>query len=140
MVALNHGASKEDRVRPPTVERGSSWQGITEDVTIESRLQQIAQTGPTKQDRHLLYVDMVKRTNAVVSTGVQSVPAETLRAIVETFERSVHAAAMISSGEGAVLRNPVAVRQPAVARGAGSRAKSSSEFGGAASRRKAQSR
>ncbi|CAB1104350.1 unnamed protein product [Ectocarpus sp. CCAP 1310/34] len=89
------------------------------------------------QDRRLLYVDMVKRTNAAVSAGVELVPPDTLRAIVETFESSLNAAARISSGQGVVLGNPQAVRQPAK-RSQGARAKSSLEYGGARARRRAQ--
>lgn len=49
-------------------------------------------------DRRLLYVDMIKQANAVVSAGVQTVAPETVRAIVQTFAASMNAAAMISSG------------------------------------------
>ena len=72
----------------------------------------MVQTGQSSQDRRLLYVEMLKRTTAAVSSGVQLVPPDTVRAIVQTFESSLNAAARISSGEGAVLGNPQAVRQP----------------------------
>jgi len=138
MVALVHsGASKEDQVRAPTVAVGDTWQAIPENATIESRLQRVTQTGQSSRDRRLLYVEMLKKTTAVVSSGVQLVPPDTLRAIVKTFESSMNAAARISSGQGAVLGNPKAVRQPA-ARSKGAREKSSLEYGGAKGRRRAQ--
>ena len=134
MVALVHsGASKEDQVRAPTVAVGDTWQAIPENATIESTLQRVAQTGQSSQDRRLLYVEMLKRTTAAVSSGVQLVPPDTVRAIVQTFESSLNAAARISSGEGAVLGNPQAVRQPAV-RSQGARERSSVEYGGARAR------
>ena len=138
MVALVHsGASKEDQVRAPTVAVGDTWKAIPENATIESRLQRVTQTRQSSQDRRLLYVEMLKKTTAVVSSGVQLVPPDTLRAIVKTFETSMNAAARISSGQGAVLGNPKAVRQPA-ARSKGAREKSSLEYGGAKGRRRAQ--
>lgn len=51
-----------------------------------------------KANRRLLYAEMLKKITAAVNSGVQTVPAETLRAIVEAFERNIHAAAMTSSG------------------------------------------
>ncbi|CAN0372914.1 unnamed protein product [Ectocarpus sp. 12 AP-2014] len=138
MVALVHSdASKDNQVRPPTTVVGDTWQAIPENATIETRLQKVAQTGQSSQDRRLLYVEMLKKTTAAVSSGVQLVPPDTMRAIVQTFESSMNAAAMISSGQGAVLGNPQAVRQPAV-RSQGTREKSSLESGGARSRRRAQ--
>eukprot|EP00904_Undaria_pinnatifida_P011860 jgi/Undpi1/7804/HiC_scaffold_23.g10277.m1 len=91
----------------------------------------------SSQERRLLYVEMLKRTSAAVSSGVQLVPPDTLRAIVQTFESSLNAAARISLGEGAVVGNPQAVRQPA-ARSQGSRQRSSIESGGALLRGRAQ--
>ena len=130
MVALVHsGASKDDQERPPTVVVGDTWQAIPENATIETRLQRVAQTGQSSQDRGLLYVEMLKKATAAVSFGVQLVPPDTMRAIVQTFESSINTAAMISSGQRAVLGNPQAVRQPAV-RSQGTREKSSAEYGG----------
>lgn len=138
MVALNHSSSsKDDQVRAPTVAVGSTWQAIPENATIESRLQTMAQTGQSCQDRRLLYVDMLKQATAAVSAGVQTVPPETMRAIVKNFASSINTAGMISSGQGAVLGNTQAVRLPP-ARGHGAREKSSTEYGGPASRRRAQ--
>eukprot|EP00904_Undaria_pinnatifida_P010030 jgi/Undpi1/6157/HiC_scaffold_20.g08641.m1 len=118
MVARNHaGASDENQVRAPTVAMVDTWQAIPaipENATIECTLQRRdAQTGQSSQERRLLYVEMLKRTRAAVSSGVQLVPPDTLRAIVQTFESSLNAAARISSGEGAVVGNPQAERQPA---------------------------
>ena len=138
MVALVHSTTNEDQVRAPTVAVGDTWQAIPENATIETRLQRVAQTGQSSPDRRLLYVEMLKRTTAAVSSGIQLVPPETLRAIVDNFERSMTAAARISSGEGAVLGNPQAVRQPGV-RSEGARQRSSLEYGGAKGRRRAQS-
>eukprot|EP00904_Undaria_pinnatifida_P010515 jgi/Undpi1/6594/HiC_scaffold_20.g09073.m1 len=142
MVARNHaGASDENQVRAPTVAMVDTWQAIPaipENATIECTLQRRdAQTGQSSQERRLLYVEMLKRTSAAVSSGVQLVPPDTLRAIVQTFESSLNAAARISSGEGAVVGNPQAVRQPA-ARSQGSRQRSSIESGGALLRGRAQ--
>lgn len=138
MVALIHtDASKDSQVRAPTVVVGDTWQAIPENATIETRLQKVAQAGHSSQDRRLLYVEMLKTTTATVSSGVQHVPPDVMRAIVKTFESSMKAAAMISSGQGAVLGNPQAVRQPAV-RSEGTREKSSLEYGGAMGRRRAQ--
>ena len=142
MVARNHaGASNENQVRAPTVAMVDTWQAIPaipENATIECTLQRRdAQTGQSSQERRLLYVEMLKRTSAAVSSGVQLVPPDTLRAIVQTFESSLNAAARISSGEGAVVGNPQAVRQPA-ARSQGSRQRSSIESGGALLRGRAQ--
>eukprot|EP00904_Undaria_pinnatifida_P003346 jgi/Undpi1/13011/HiC_scaffold_7.g02675.m1 len=142
MVARNHaGASDENQVRAPTVAMVDTWQAIPaipENATIECTLQRRdAQAGQSSQERRLLYVEMLKRTSAAVSSGVQLVPPDTLRAIVQTFESSLNAAARISSGEGAVVGNPQAVRQPA-ARSQGSRQRSSIESGGALLRGRAQ--
>eukprot|EP00904_Undaria_pinnatifida_P011890 jgi/Undpi1/7831/HiC_scaffold_23.g10304.m1 len=142
MVARNHaGASDENQVRAPTVAMVDTWQAIPaipENATIECTLQRRdAQTGQSSQERRLLYVEMLKRTRAAVSSGVQLVPPDTLRAIVQTFESSLNAEARISSGEGAVVGNPQAVRQPA-ARSQGSRQRSSIESGGALLRGRAQ--
>ena len=138
MVALFHsGACNDDQVRAPTLAVGATWQAIPENATIESRLQKVAQTGQSSQDRRLLYMEMLKKATAAVSSGVQLVPPDTVRAIVQTFESSMHTAAMVSSGQGAVLGNPLAVRQPAV-RSQGARGKSSLEYGGALGRRRAQ--
>ena len=116
---------------------GGTWQAIPENATIESRLQRVAQTGQSTQDRRLLYVEMLKKATAAVSSGAQLVPPDTMRAIVQTFESSINTAAMISSGQEAVLGNPQAVRQPAVG-SQGTREKSSVEYGGAKGRRRAQ--
>eukprot|EP00904_Undaria_pinnatifida_P011692 jgi/Undpi1/7653/HiC_scaffold_23.g10126.m1 len=142
MVARNHaGASDENQVRAPTVAMVDTWQAIPaipENATVECTLQRRdAQTGQSSQERRLLYVEMLKRTSAAVSSGVQLVPPDTLRAIVQTFESSLNAAARISSGEGAVVGNPQAVRQPA-ARSQGTRQRSSIESGGALLRGRAQ--
>ena len=107
MVALVHSdAFKEDQVRAPMVAVGGTWQAISENATIESMLQRVAQTGQSSQDRLLLYEEMLKKATAAVSSGVQLVPPDTMRAIVQTFERSMNTAAMIFSGQGAVLGNP----------------------------------
>ena len=107
MVARVHsGASSDDQVRPPTVVVGDTWQAIPENATIETALQTVAQTGQSNQSRRLLYVEMLKKATATVSSGVQFVPPDTMRAIVATFESSMNAAAMISSGQGAVLEQP----------------------------------
>ena len=115
MVALvQSSASNDDQVRAPTVAVGVTWQAIPENATIESRLQKVAQTGQNSQDRRLLYVELLKKATAAVSSGVQLVPPDTMGAIVQTFESSMHTAAMIPSGQGAVLGDPLAVRQPVV--------------------------
>ncbi|CAB1098270.1 unnamed protein product [Ectocarpus sp. CCAP 1310/34] len=63
MVALvNSDASKDDQVRPPTAMVGDTWQAIPENATIETRLQRVAQTGQSSQDRRLLFVEMLKKT------------------------------------------------------------------------------
>ena len=127
MVALVHsGASNDDQVCAPTVAVGATWQAIPENATIESRLQKVAQTGQSSQDRRLLYVEMLKKATAAVSSGVQLVPPDTTRAFVQAFESSMHTAATISSGQGAILGNPLAVRHPAV-KSQGAREKSSLE-------------
>ena len=138
MVALVHrGASDEDQVRATTVAVGGTWHAIPENATIESWPQRVAQTGRSSQDRRLLYVEMLKKATVAVSSGVQLVPPDTMRAIVQTFESSMNTTAMISSGQGAVPGNPQAVRQPAV-KSEGTREKSSVEYGGAKGRRRAQ--
>ena len=134
----NHAAAHRRRKTPyDTVAVGGTWQAIPENATIESRLQRVAQTGQSTQDRRLLYVEMLKKATAAVSSGAQLVPPDTMRAIVQTFESSINTAAMISSGQEAVLGNPQAVRQPAVG-SQGTREKSSVEYGGAKGRRRAQ--
>ena len=74
---------------------GDTWQAIPENATIETRLQRVAQTGQRSQDRRLLHVEMLKKATAAVSSGVQLVPPDTMRAIVQIFESSMNAAAMI---------------------------------------------
>ena len=74
----NHAAAHRRRKTPyDTVAVGGTWQAIPENATIESRLQRVAQTGQSSQDRGLLYVEMLKKATAAVSFGVQLVPPDT---------------------------------------------------------------
>ena len=45
-----------------------------------------------------------------MSSTLQLVPPDTMRAIVQTVKRSMHTAAMLSSGQKAVISNPLTVR------------------------------
>ena len=111
MVALFHsGASNDDTVRAPTVAVGAIWEVIPEKATTESRVQNVAQTRQSSQERLLIYVEMLKKATAAVSSAVQLVPLDSMRAIVQTVKRSMHTAEMLSSGQEAVLGNPLTLR------------------------------
>lgn len=84
-------------------------------VTIESSLVHLKEAGPTPQDRWFLYVDCLKEATAAVSLGVETVPPEALRALVQQFKDGVRlAASMGSAGSTTAVSvgNPDVVRVP----------------------------
>ncbi|CAN0235636.1 unnamed protein product, partial [Ectocarpus fasciculatus] len=97
-------------------------------VTVESSLVQLKETGPTPQDRRFLYVDCLKEATAAVSLGVETVPPEALRALVQQFKQGVHQASRICSLAGLAVANPAVVRLP-TGRDTGKRKRGSHEGG-----------
>ena len=97
--------------------------------------------GPTVQDRRKLYVDLLKKSTAIVAKGVDTVDPETLRHMFATFEAQVEQAARIGSGTGVVVGNPDTVRLPAGKRLGSKRHKSSVEarYSAAGTRKASQS-
>ncbi|CAB1098138.1 unnamed protein product [Ectocarpus sp. CCAP 1310/34] len=143
-VALNHKALSEGEKQAPLVATGrlqcategdegggGAGAGVQWDagnVTIESSLVQLKETGPTPQDRRFLYVDCLKEATAAVSLGVETVPPEALRALVRQFKQGVHQASRIGSSAGLAVANPAVVRLP-TSRDTGKRKRASHEGG-----------
>ncbi|CAN0558308.1 unnamed protein product, partial [Ectocarpus sp. 12 AP-2014] len=143
-VALNHKALSEGEKQAPLVATGrlqcategdegggGAGAGVQWDagnMTIESSLVQLKETGPTPQDRRFLYVDCLKEATAAVSLGVETVPPEALRALVRQFKQGVHQASRIGSSAGLAVANPAVVRLP-TSRDTGKRKRASHEGG-----------
>lgn len=127
---------------PPAGGQGSQWGGGAESAAIEPLLRRQGHNGgqwkatpedassvpsprpsrenggmstSTSHDRQFLYVDLLKRTTAAVSEGIEAVHPDTLRQLVASFELQVRTAARIESGgAGASVGNAdAAVRLPA---------------------------
>lgn len=110
--------------------------------TIESSLVRLKETGPTPQDRRFLYVDCLKGTTEAVALGVETVPPDTLRALVQQFRQGVQMAGRIESSAALSVGNPAVVRLPATSRDRGKRKRGSHETSavGSATRAYSQSR
>ncbi|CBJ29679.1 hypothetical protein Esi_0156_0053 [Ectocarpus siliculosus] len=143
-VTKNHEALSEGEQQAPLVATGrlqcatdgdkgggGAGGGVQWDagnVTIESSLVQLKETGPTPQDRRFLYVDCLKEATAAVSLGVETVPPEALRALVQQFKQGVHQASRIGSSAGLAVANPAVVRPP-TSRDTGKRKRASRKGG-----------
>ena len=138
-VAKNHTPLTEDEVQAllvSTVGDGVRLKWNADNTTIESSLMKLKETGPTPQDRRYLYVDCLKEATAAVGLGVETVPPDALRALVQQFVQGVNMAGRIGSRTGISVGNPHVVRQ-ASSRDSGKRKRGSHERGsvtGAASR------
>lgn len=142
-VALNHGALNANEVpqsgpgEGPGKGPGESEGGVVWDAgneTIQSSLLQLKETGPTPQDKTVLYVDCVKEAQDVIGIGVDVLPPETLRALVQQFRQGVTTAAQVaaaqaSSGREVLVGNPHVVRLPSRSRDTGKRKRGSWESG-----------
>lgn len=90
-------------VDDPTPPSEGRWKIIAEGETINYTLVRMKEHGPTIQDRRKLYVDLLKKSTAIVAKGVDTVDPETLRHMFATFEAQVEQAARIGSGTGVVV-------------------------------------
>ena len=90
----------------------SGWLADNAGMTIQSALVQMEQSGPSVQDRRVLYADLVKRTQAVISFAADSVEPDLACTITESWERQMRDAATVGSGQRLALGNPDTVRLP----------------------------
>ena len=115
-VALRHkgsdaggGEAVAGDATPPSEGRGNT---IAEGETIRSTPARVKENRPTVQEHRRLYVDLLKKSTAIVGKGVETVDPETLRHIFVTFESQVEQAARIGSGTGVVVGNRETARLP----------------------------
>lgn len=110
---VHEGATIEPPLRQNNLGR---WQAIPRDGTVEYPVRQSTEQGGTSslQDRQFLYVDLLKRTTAAVSEGIEAVHPDTLRQLVASFVLQVRTASRIESRAGVSVASPdAAVRLPA---------------------------
>ncbi|CAN0472873.1 unnamed protein product, partial [Ascophyllum nodosum] len=107
-VAKNHTPLTEEvqALLVSTVGDGVRLKWNADNTTIESSLMKLKETGPTPQDRRYLYVDCLKEATAAVGLGVETVPPDALRALVQQFVQGVNMAGRIGSRTGISVGNP----------------------------------